>query len=131
VRPTACRVENFDTSRFRIAIGLQTNTDKRYVVSLTAAPETGEGGHRVGELDRGAAGRNRGRLWERPLAAIERALFTGGAPQSRRGGWSIASTCSETTGLLAGAFMVLALGTCAILVREAAGKGCRHTPREL
>jgi hypothetical protein len=112
--PDGCRLQRFDTSRFRIEIGLLTPSGASETLGLAAAPP-GAGSSTTGDW-RLAAPDDVRRDCPATLAALQRSLAATEAPrESLRG----TGTEPESYGLLQGSFVLLVLGTASLLVREA------------
>jgi hypothetical protein len=116
-----CRLVRFDTSRFRITIGLQARAGAEHDLEIANAPHRGGTGRIVGDWAL-AAPADLERDCGETLATIERVLAETAAPlgfERGEGGWT-------DYNLLAASFVLLILGTFRILFREA--KAQRPSP---
>ena len=120
-----CRLMRFDTSRFRIAVGLQAPTGTAHVFELAAVQNSGTGTRTVGDWTL-AVPPQLERECGATLAAIERVLVDTTAPRGAPGGAGGSSLVQPNHALIAGSFVLLVLGTVHILYRES--KAHRPSP---
>jgi hypothetical protein len=115
--PDGCRLTRFDTSRFRIAVGLQAPSGTEHVLEFATITHRGGAERRVGdwmlsvpaELERDCAA---------TVAAMQRVLHDTDAPQGSWFGTSGITVVVANYSLLALCFVLLVLGTLHILYRE-------------
>lgn len=110
-----CRLTSFDTSRFRIAIGLRSQSGTDHTFELATAPGLISVDRQVGEWALAVPAALE-RDCPSTVAAIQNVLVGTAAPQ---GAWSYsAPVLVSSYTLLVVAFALLLLGTAHVLVRE-------------
>ena len=112
-----CRVVHFDTSRFRISIGLQAASGAVHGLEIAATQDRGDGLRGVGDWMVAAPAEVR-RDCAATMAAIERALLATSSPPASRQGADRSDVVPTNHTLILAAFVLLVLGTLHILYRE-------------
>jgi hypothetical protein len=112
-----CRVVRFDTTRFRINIGLQARSGAAHGLEIAATRERGDGLRGVGDW-MVAAPPELARDCAATLAAIERALLATSSPPPPPPGADGSDAVPLNQVLIILSFALLVLGTLHILYRE-------------
>ena len=112
-----CQLTRFDTGRCRITIGLQAPAGAEHVFDLASALNAGESGQRVGGWAL-VLPPDLGRDCGATLAAVERVLAETRAPRGAPPDSDDSLLVRTNYAVLAASFVLLVLGTAAILVRE-------------
>jgi len=113
-----CRLVSFDTSRFRIEIGLRTPSGAHHSLDLATANAHGDVGRRAGGWTLGVPA-DADYACHETVGAIGRVLAAAAAPRQSGVGPGRGNLGRASYPLLAASFVLLVLGTARLLYREA------------